>query len=150
MPTRESPRVFRLLLPAKNLRRSQRFFETLLGVKGRSVGGGRVYLDCGAVILGLLDYSKVARQDWRPPAEAVYFATADLEGVHRRAARLRCLAPGLIHHDPANPAGSIVVRPWGERSFYARDPSGNPLCFVDRRTLFTGTPRQLAALRRSG
>ncbi|MGA8663757.1 MAG: VOC family protein [Thermoplasmata archaeon] len=45
--------------------------------------------------------------------------------------------------------GEMVVRPWGERSFYATDPSGNPLCFVDSRTLFTGTPRQVAALRRA-
>jgi len=30
------------------------------------------------------------------------------------------------------------VRPWGERSFYAHDPFGNPLCFVDATTIFTG------------
>jgi hypothetical protein len=29
-------------------------------------------------------------------------------------------------------------RPWGERSFYAHDPWGNGLCFVDETTLFTG------------
>ena len=34
--------------------------------------------------------------------------------------------------------GDIVVRPWGERSFYAADPFGNGLCFVDEKTLFTG------------
>ena len=31
----------------------------------------------------------------------------------------------------------------GERSFYARDPFGNGLCFVDENTLFTG-PSSLA------
>jgi hypothetical protein len=31
-----------------------------------------------------------------------------------------------------------VTRPWGERSFYAFDPDGNGLCFVDERTVFTG------------
>jgi hypothetical protein len=36
------------------------------------------------------------------------------------------------------PAGEIVKRPWGERSFYAIDPTGNKLCFVDAATLFTG------------
>ena len=45
--------------------------------------------------------------------------------------------------------GAIVVRPWGERSFYAEDPTGNPLCFVDDRTLFTGTRSQVAALSRT-
>jgi hypothetical protein len=34
--------------------------------------------------------------------------------------------------------GQIGVRPWGERSFYATDPFGNLLCFVDGETLFTG------------
>jgi len=36
------------------------------------------------------------------------------------------------------PAGGIVVRPWGERSFYAEDPWGNPPCFVEERTGYTG------------
>jgi uncharacterized glyoxalase superfamily protein PhnB len=33
--------------------------------------------------------------------------------------------------------GQIANRPWGERSFYLRDPFGNPLCFVDETTVFT-------------
>ena len=32
----------------------------------------------------------------------------------------------------------VATRPWGELCFYARDPFGNPLCFVDESTLFTG------------
>jgi hypothetical protein len=31
----------------------------------------------------------------------------------------------------------IEIRPWGERSFYATDPFGKPICFVDSMTLFT-------------
>jgi hypothetical protein len=34
--------------------------------------------------------------------------------------------------------GQIALRPWGERSFYAKDPFGNPICFVDEQTVFTG------------
>ena len=30
------------------------------------------------------------------------------------------------------------TRPWGERSFYGRDPFGNPICLVDSGTTFTG------------
>jgi hypothetical protein len=30
--------------------------------------------------------------------------------------------------------------PWGERRFWARDPFGNPISFVDEKTLFTGIP----------
>ena len=36
------------------------------------------------------------------------------------------------------PMGKIVRRPWGERSFYAQDAWGNPLCFVERGTVYPG------------
>jgi catechol 2,3-dioxygenase-like lactoylglutathione lyase family enzyme len=142
-----SPRIFRILVSAKDLNESRRFYESLLGSRGRVVGGGRVYFDCGSVILGVLDRSTEGSRVRTRPAEAVYLATSDLEGLFRRAKRLRCLDRGLLHGDPNSPLGSISVRPWGERSFYAEDPAGNPLCFVDAKTLFTGTPSQVAALR---
>lgn len=144
-----SPRVFRLLVPAASLEASQRFYEALLGTPGRQVGGGRVYFDCGPVILGLLDYSSRPAGERPKPTEAIYLATGELEAVHRRARELGCLSTGLIHGDPGNPEGEIVTRPWGERSFYAEDPSGNLLCFVDDRTLFTGTREQVQALERA-
>ena len=37
------------------------------------------------------------------------------------------------------PMGAVATRPWGERSFYARDPFGNGICFVDRESVFTGS-----------
>jgi hypothetical protein len=46
------------------------------------------------------------------------------------------LVPREDVHDA--PAGGIVVRPWGERSFYAEDSWGNPLCFVEQGTVYTG------------
>ena len=44
----------------------------------------------------------------------------------------------------------MVVRPWGERSSYVEDPSGNPLRFVDEPTIFSGTPEQVDRLRGAG
>jgi len=149
MPRTRAPRLYRVLIPARNLERSRRFYQSLLSVAGREVGGGRIYFDCGPVILGILDYSSARAAKFTPPAEALYLATPDLEGVFRRARRLQCLAKGLLHGDPKSPLGKIVLRPWGERSFYAKDPSGNPLCFVDEKTLFTGSARQVSALMRS-
>ena len=32
----------------------------------------------------------------------------------------------------------IRTMPWGERTFYARDPFGSRICFVDESTLFEG------------
>jgi catechol 2,3-dioxygenase-like lactoylglutathione lyase family enzyme len=147
MASSVGPRVFRILLPASDLDAARKFYETLLGVPGRHVAGGRVYFDCGAVIVGILDYST---QEERPTvAEAIYLATGDLEGVHGRARALGCLDPGFLHDDRGSPLGEIVVRPWGERSFYVRDLSGNPLCFVEEGTQFTGTPEQIRALERA-
>jgi catechol 2,3-dioxygenase-like lactoylglutathione lyase family enzyme len=142
------PALFRVLLQVNDLRRSRRFYEILLGSRGRAVGGGRVYFDSGPVLVALLDSSADGGGEATPLPEPLYFSTADLEGVYRRARRLRCLSTDLIHHDPANPAGRIVVRPWGERSFYALDPTGNPLCFVDSTTLFTGASRPAPTRRR--
>jgi hypothetical protein len=144
-----TPRLYRVLVPAKDLNRSRRFYESLLSTRGRIVGGGRIYFDCGPVILGVLDYSVKSGSRLSAPAEALYFATGDLEGMFHRALKLGCLTMGLLHDDPSSPLGEIIVRPWGERSFYANDPSGNPLCFVDERTLFTGTPCQVDESRRS-
>ncbi|MCI4360482.1 MAG: VOC family protein [Thermoplasmata archaeon] len=141
--------MFRILLPAIDLDRSVRFYERLLGTAGRPVAGGRVYFDCGPVILGILDLSSRPATERAAPTEAIYLSTPDLEGVFQRAQRLKCLDPSFIHGDPGSPAGRIVIRPWGERSFYAADPAGNPLCFVDARTKFTGTPKQVAALKRA-
>jgi hypothetical protein len=48
---------------------------------------------------------------------------------------LKCLSKEKVHGESA---AKILVRPWGEKSFYAEDPWGNGLCFVDEKTLFTG------------
>ncbi|MCI4327680.1 MAG: VOC family protein [Thermoplasmata archaeon] len=149
MKRNATAQIFRVLLPAKDLAVAKRFYEFLLGSRGRNVAGGRIYFDCGPVILGLLDSSSVVEERRPHFPEAIYLATNDLTELHRRAAKLACLDTGLLHGDPDNPAGEIVVRPWGELSFYAHDPTGNSLCFVSARTKFTGTTRQISALRRA-
>jgi predicted enzyme related to lactoylglutathione lyase len=131
-----------------DLGKSKRFYAALLGTRGRQVAAGRVYFDAGPVILGILDYSSALPGERPKTTEAIYLTTRNLDELHLRASKLGCLDRGLIHGDPANPAGEVVVRPWGERSFYAHDPSGNSLCFVDERTKFTGTPQQISSLAR--
>jgi hypothetical protein len=95
--------VFRVLLPTRNLTTSRRFYESLLATKGREVGGGRIYLDCGRVILGLLDYSSMAPSEFARATEAIYLATNDLESLFLRARKLGCLALGFLHDDPTSP-----------------------------------------------
>jgi hypothetical protein len=73
----------------------------------------------------------------RPIPEPIYLAVDDLEATVRaaKAAGAR-LSPDVV--PDVGPLGQIAQRPWGERSFYAADPFGNPLCFVSRDSVFTG------------
>jgi catechol 2,3-dioxygenase-like lactoylglutathione lyase family enzyme len=148
MTSSKGPPIFRILVGARDLEVSARFYERLLATRGRTVAAGRVYFDCGPVILGVLDRSSDSDARRARVTESIYFATGDLGAIHRRARTMGCLAKGLLHGDAASPLGEVVQRPWGERSFYAEDPAGNSLCFVDERTLFTGSATQIRALAR--
>ena len=121
-------KIFRIILEVGGGASS--FYGKLVGEEGRSVGGGRVYFDCGPVILALLE-----KNDPSPLPEHVYVAVNDLDAVYARAKTLGALSKEVVH---GSNAAEIVKRPWGERSFYAEDPWKNKLCFVDERTLFTG------------
>ncbi len=130
----DSPKLFRLILQVGNLDEAVDFYSTLLDVPARRVGGSRAYFDCGSVILAVLDTTP-AGKGAVPNADDIYFSVAVLEQFHARAQALGCLSKEKVHDASG---GEIVVRPWGERSFYAEDPWGNGLCFVDETTLFTG------------
>jgi hypothetical protein len=78
------------------------------------------------VTLQVVDVSSLGEP--HPAAKALYFTVNDLEAAHGRAKSLHCLSREDVHDEPG---GGTVVRPWGERSFYALDPWKNPLCFVE-------------------
>jgi len=128
------PVMFRVTLQVKDLEKTAAFYAKLLGTKGREIRGSRHYFDCGPVILALLDPTPGGEEP-KPNADVVYFSVKDLDAVFERAKALNCLSKEEFHEQQA---GVIVERPWGERSFYAEDPTGNALCFVDATTLFTG------------
>jgi catechol 2,3-dioxygenase-like lactoylglutathione lyase family enzyme len=135
--TAQAPRLFRVIVPVTDIERAAAFYEALLHLRGVRVSGGRHYLDAGGVILALYDPGADGDQAQpRPNFEHLYFAVPDLEAVYERAATLGGLSS--VRGDGGLPMGEIARRPWGERSFYMNDPFGNPLCFVDRKTLFTG------------
>jgi catechol 2,3-dioxygenase-like lactoylglutathione lyase family enzyme len=122
--------LFRLNVEVGDLSAARVFYEALLGGVGRGQAGNRFYLDAGPVALQVVEVPSP-----HTVPKALYFATDALDAVHTRAAALGALAQGRVHgHD----AGSITVQPWGERSFYAADPWGNPLCFVEAGTEYRG------------
>ena len=137
MPRKETqqdvPQFFRLNVEVGDLEKAIEFYTTLLNVQGRKQPGARCYFDCGPVNLSVIDVSSVGKP--HPAAKALYFTVHDLEAVFERAKALGCLSQENVHDAPG---GGIVVRPWGERSFYALDPWSNPLCFVEEGTVYTG------------
>lgn len=59
---------------------------------------------------------------------SLYIAVNNLDQIHQKIKNSNCQ-----HVDE-----KIEIMPWGERLFYSNDPFGNPVCFVDESTLFTG------------
>jgi len=133
-----APPLYRIILQVDNLDKAEEFYGKLLGDLGRRIPrGSRHYIDCGPVILALVDVNGegIPGLEPKPLPDYIYFAVSDAEAVHQRARELQCLSTDDVH---GASAGDLVKRPWGERSFYVHDPWGNGLCFVDENTLFTG------------
>ncbi len=122
-------KIFRVILPVSDVERAAKFYEEVLGFSGERVSPGRHYFECGGVILACFDpRADGDERDSVPNPDHVYFAVDDLEATFARAGRAGCVRL----------EEKIETRPWGERSFYIKDPFGNPICFVDAKTVFTG------------
>jgi catechol 2,3-dioxygenase-like lactoylglutathione lyase family enzyme len=126
-------RIFRVTLEVDDIDRASDLYRALLGTEGRRHPGARHYFDCGGVILAILDVSQGGLSP-TPGPKSLFLAVDDVEDVHKRATRLEILAPYRVHGEPA---GEVIERPWGERSFYVVDPWGNDLCFCQNGTLYT-------------
>ena len=133
MSKTEIPRIFRVTIEVADLEEATKFYSALLNVPGKRHPGARHYFECDGVILAVLDVSKGGMKPTIGP-KSLYFAVDDVQTVHDRAAKLKALAPYKVHGEPAS---EVIKRPWGERSFYATDPWGNELCFVEEGTLYT-------------
>lgn len=133
MAPKDVPQLFRINVEVGNLDEAKAFYEQLLGVEGRRQAGSRVYFTCGSVTLQVVDVS--TERTPHPAAKALYFTVNDLDAAFTRATALQCLSSESVH---GADGGGIVVRPWGERSFYAIDRWQNPLCFVEAGTVYPG------------
>jgi catechol 2,3-dioxygenase-like lactoylglutathione lyase family enzyme len=126
-------KIFRVTLEVSNLDAASGFYAKLLGTEGKRHPGSRHYFDCGGVVLAVLDPTPGGLTP-SPCPKSLYFAVDDIEAVHARAKALDALSPTKVH---GQPAGDVITRPWGERSFYVTDKWGNELCFVQEGTLYT-------------
>jgi predicted enzyme related to lactoylglutathione lyase len=127
--------LYRVIHPVSDIEIATEFFSAVLGAAGERVSPGRHYFKCGATILAC--YDPVADGDdlgdgWRHHgSQYLYFAVADLDATFASVVQ----AGGAI-------TAEIETMPWGERIFYARDPGGNPISFVDQSTVFTGSSQE--------
>ena len=124
--------LYRVIHPVRDIEVASKFFSTVLGSPGERVSPGRHYFACGGTILAC--YDPVADGDdigggWAHHGnQYLYFAVTDLDATCESVAQ----AGGEI-------TATIETMPWGERIFYARDPNGTPIAFVDQSTVFTGS-----------
>jgi predicted enzyme related to lactoylglutathione lyase len=127
------PSLFRINIEVGDLNQAADFYSKLFGLEGRKQAGSRCYFTCGPITLQVVDVSSVGKP--HPAAKALYFTVKDLDAVFSRARALGCLSAEDVH---GVSGGTISVRPWGERSFYAEDKWQNPLCFVEAGTVYPG------------
>lgn len=125
--------LFRVILPVADIEAAAVFYQQLLGgPAGERVTSGRHYFDCGGVLLACWD--ALADGDPLNPGPNpghIYLATTEpLDAVRARAV--------LAGATPDDFRGEVGSRPWGERSFYARDPWGNRFCVVESGTEYRG------------
>lgn len=127
-----STRLFRVILPVSDIEEAERAYEQLLDIPGERVSPGRHYFNLGGVILALYDPradGDALGEGWKHHSnQYIYIAVEDLEAALGRARKA-----GFSELTP------IATMPWGERLFYAVDPSGNPISVVDALTLFLGS-----------
>ena len=127
------PSFFRMTLEVTNIALAAKFYGTLLGIEGRKASATTLYFDCGPVVLEMIDVS--ASRPSNTSAKSLCFSVTDLDAVHRRAKKLKCLSLEMVQ---GKAGGAIFVRPSGERSFYVDDPWFNALCFVEAGTEYRG------------
>jgi uncharacterized glyoxalase superfamily protein PhnB len=119
MNTKPTTKIFRVTVEVASIDEAAAFYAK--------------HFDCGGVILAVLDVAAGGLAP-TPGPKSIYFAVNDIDAAHARAKGLGALAPFQVHGQPAR---DVIVRPWGEKSFYVTDPWGNELCFVQEGTLYT-------------
>jgi catechol 2,3-dioxygenase-like lactoylglutathione lyase family enzyme len=134
------PRVFRIVLPVDDLAVAGAFWSALLELPLDDAIPSRHYLATDGAVVVLVDehehdtFHGLAPRAFRPNPDVVYFAVADLDAAYARAVKLGMRPIGDDHLGEG-----IAQRPWGERSFYGRDPAGNPFCVADESNLYLGS-----------
>jgi len=125
-------KLFRIILPVIDIDKAEKFYAYILDQKGERVSPGRHYFNLGGTILACYDPEADGDdygEGWKLHTnQYIYIATSDIENIFEKIRETEC----------KRISEKIEKMPWGERLFYADDPFGNPICFVDDMTMFMG------------
>lgn len=126
-------KLYRIIFPVNDIDKAAHFYAEIFGQQGQRVSTGRHYIDLEGIILAcydpISDGDEIPQQWIFHENQYIYIATDNLDNIHLKFLN----SSDVIHVDK-----QISKMPWGERLFYANDIFGNPICFVDRKTIFTG------------
>lgn len=124
--------LYRIIFPVNDIEKAVMFYSNIFDQEGTRVYANRHYFNLGGTILVCYDpyYEQEDKtQKWVfEKNQYIYIAVTNLEKVYEK----------VINSDCKYLDEKIEQMPWGERLFYANDPFGNPICFVDETTIFTG------------
>jgi len=126
-----APRLYRVIIPVRDIEAAVKFYSELFQSEGERVSPGRHYFNLGGTVFAVYDPTADGdvASEWKyHPYQYVYIGVSDVDAILKRAGDLGAT---LVTNE-------VELMPWGERLFYALDPFGTPICFVDSKTLFTG------------
>ena len=122
-------RMVRIQLPVADLDAAMEFYTHTLMLPAKKISESRASLFCKGIELicydPLLEGKQVGKGWMLHENQDLYFGVTNLEATYIRAKNSGC--------SEIDAATSINER--GETVFHCKDPSGNPLCFVDEKTM---------------
>jgi uncharacterized glyoxalase superfamily protein PhnB len=122
-------KLYRVIVPVSNIELATEFYRKIVKQEGKRVSAGRHYFDCEGTILACFDPIEDGDDfEAKPNPDYIYLSVSNLEEIYAT----------ITNFDEKLIVAKINTQPWGERTLYVKDPFGNPLCFVDETTVFTG------------
>ena len=123
-------KLFRVVLPVSDIELAAEFYFQVLGVKGKRISAGKHFFEYDGFTLSCYDPlangDKLGQGWMHHENQYTYFSVKNLDTLFFR----------LLKIPDAEIDSNINENELGERLFYASDPFGNPLCFVDEKTVF--------------
>ncbi len=123
-------KLFRVVLPVSDIELAAEFYFQVLGVKGKRISTGKHFFECEGFTLSCYDPlangDKLGQGWMHHENQYTFFSVKNLDAIFFR----------LMKIPDAEIDSNIKENELGERLFYVLDPFGNPLCFVDEKTVY--------------